>query len=364
MTSKRGKFGAALLVAIGLMAAAGWWLGDQDQPRQAVIAPMAEPAPATREIVRPLPEAAPAAPVKSMGAFAPPVPDALVPPPLAAPLLGRHEKRDSLTHSVTPDPAPSRPAELQPKAWERNAMASPANHAHMPLIAIVIDDLGITPERAAAALALPAAITMSVLPYARDAAAVARKARLLGHEVLVHLPMEAEHGQDPGPQALLAGLSGDAFTGRLHWSLARLEGYVGVNNHMGSGLTQNRAAMALLMAQLKQRGLLFLDSRTAKQTLAASTARAMGVTALERDVFLDNVITREAVGAQLRKAEEIARRNGYAVAIGHPHAATIEALTGWAADLEARGFRLAPLSAIARADRAGKRVVSLPLPGG
>lgn len=348
MISGHGKFGAVLVLGVLLMAAAGWWLGSRGQKQT----PVADaPAQTPIHVIAQTFSGFQKPPAPLMGPFAPPVPDAparLIPPPLQG------EAR----------PAPPAPDAMQPQAWMRHAQASPANPGNLPLIAIVIDDLGVAPARVAAALALPAPMTMAVLPYAGDAAAVARRARLLGHEVLAHLPMEAANGQDPGPHALLATLTPAAFAQNLQWNLSRLEGYVGVNNHMGSRLTQNSAAMGLLMAQLKQRGLLFLDSRTAKHTLGASTARAIGVTALERDVFLDNVITPEMIHIQLRKTEEIARRNGYAIAIGHPHPATTGALTQWAAGMEARGFRLAPLSAIARMGPSGGRLVSLPRPGG
>ena len=243
-------------------------------------------------------------------------------------------------------------------------MPGPANPGHLPLIAIVIDDLGVAPARIQPAVHLPAAMTMAVLPYAHAAARAAAEARAMGHEVLVHLPMEADGEQDPGGQALLEGLTPQEFNRRVQWNLSRFEGYIGLNNHMGSRLTQDGAAMAMLMAEVRRRGLLFLDSRTAKHTLAASTARAQGVTALERDVFLDNEITPENVRAQLHKAEEIALRKGYAIAIGHPHPVTVEALAQWAVDLEARGFVLAPLSAIARLSLERKQLVSLPPAGG
>ncbi len=390
MISRRGKFGAAFVVAVLLMAVIGGWLGNQDQqqmavahaPAHKVIAPPASP-----EIPPPVNQAMPARIVKPMGPFAPPLPDLPLsqeekPLPVEGGRVELDTKHPSQTATVAPDaviahpapetilppPAPSgssgRSSGLQPQAWTRNAIAAPANPGHLPMIAIVIDDLGSAPAHAAAALALPAPVTMAVLPYAHNAAQLASTARLRGHEVLVHLPMEAAGEQDPGPHALLTSLTPQEFAQRVQWNLSRFDGYVGVNNHMGSKLTQNSAAMAMLMAQLKQRGLLFLDSRTAKHTLAANTARNTGMTTLERDVFLDNVITPETIRVQLRKAEEIAHRNGYAIAIGHPHPATINALTEWAVDLEARGFRLAPLSAIARSGPSGKRVVSLPLPGG
>lgn len=401
MALGNGKFGVAFALVLAATIAAGWWLGSHNRTqvgappesttRDITAVPMAaspmgvSPAPASP------PQPAPvtifsAPPQITMGPFAPPVPDAQHMPgdtgssmatditrPGAeeggqAPDLEAAVAIPAIAPAPTPPSAlvaaPSAMRTLQPPGWARNAVASPANPDRLPVIAIVIDDLGVAPSRVAAALALPAPMTMAVLPYAGNAVQVAVAARAHGHEVLVHLPMEAENGQNPGPQALLGALTPQEFAQRVNWNLSRFDGYIGVNNHMGSKLTQNSAAMGMLMAQLKQRGLLFLDSRTAAGTIAAATARNIGVTSLQRDIFLDNVITVESVRSQLRKTEDTARRNGYAIAIGHPHPETIAALTAWAADIKGRGFLLAPLSTIARTGPSGKHVVSLPLPGG
>lgn len=329
----------------------------------------------------PGPQTGESPPVGALGPFAPPLPDGPFERTSRLPGMEREQIKTQIKSarpmppSAAPPKAPAiaRPpiaaprqsgGAASPQAWMRHAAAAPVNPHHLPLIAIVIDDLGAAAARVDEALALPAPITLAVLPYARDAARIASAARARGHEVLVHLPMEAENAHSPGPQALSSALTPEAFAERLEWNLTRFSGYAGVNNHMGSRLTQNRAAMAMLMAQLKQRGLLFLDSRTAANTIAATTARLHGLTTLERDIFLDNEITPEMIRAQLDKTEATARRNGYAIAIGHPHSVTVAALQQWAADLEARGFMLAPLSAIARLQTRGPQLVALPPPGG
>ncbi len=349
------------------------------------------------EAVAPVVEKAllPAAPKKMlMGPFAPPPPSlstqapAPAPPETQAkqaatdplPVIPHMERAAEPAPQASPDPAfpaprsampakeapPSHEQFFRPEAWARHAGEAPVNPGRAPVIAIVIDDMGVVPGRVDAALALPPPMTMAVLPYAADAATVARKARAGGHEVLVHLPMEAGNGDDPGPRALMGRHSREEFNQRLQWNLSRFEGYIGINNHMGSRLTQNPEAMAMLMAQVRRRGLLFLDSRTTTRTLAAATGRSMGVTSLERDIFLDNVITRETILAQLRKSEDIARRRGFAIAIGHPHETTVAVLAEWSKDLEVRGFKLAPLSAITRLQSSPpvRNVVSLPPAGG
>ena len=147
---------------------------------------------------------------------------------------------------------------------------------------------------------------------------------------------------------LAVGLGEDEVLRRLRWNLARFGGYVGINNHMGSRFTASAESMAPVMAELKARGLLFLDSRTIGRSTGVELARRYGVPHAARDVFLDNEVNTGAIAGQLAEVEAIARRNGSAVAIGHPHDATIEELALWLAELPKKGFMLVPLSTIVR----------------
>ena len=115
---------------------------------------------------------------------------------------------------------------------------------------------------------------------------------------------------------------------------------------MGSLLTADRPKMDEVMTELKARGLLFVDSRTTSKTVASTEAQRFGVPHAERDVFLDNEADLDAIRRQLAATERIARRRGVAVAIGHPHDLTIEALRGWLPTLEERGFVLVPISTV------------------
>tara|TARA_B100000676_G_scaffold285205_2_gene313621 strand:+ start:3206 stop:4957 length:1752 start_codon:yes stop_codon:yes gene_type:complete len=223
----------------------------------------------------------------------------------------------------------------------------PLDYDGAPMIAIMIDDLGLNRRRVEQASALPAPLTMAFIPYGDDVAGLARIAAASGHELFLHLPMEPiDSRHNPGPHALLDELSQAEMTRRLMWNLERFEGYVGVNNHMGSLLTQNRQAMALLMGELERRDLMFVDSVTSASSVALSTARSNGIPAARRDVFLDNVLERAAIDAQLAKLEEVALRQGFAIGIGHPHDVTVAALADWLVGLEDRGFVLVPVSRI------------------
>jgi polysaccharide deacetylase 2 family uncharacterized protein YibQ len=246
-----------------------------------------------------------------------------------------------------PQPEPQVAAAPQPApAWRQNAM--PASAApEQPMIAIVIDDMGLDRARSERTVDLPAPLTLAYLAYASDLAAQTRDARAAGHELLVHVPMQPGPGADPGPNAVLLGLDPAELDRRMAWNLSRFDNFVGINNHMGSQATADRPAMAKVMTMLRERGLLFLDSRTSGATVAQAEAEKHGIPALRRDVFLDHDPSPIAVRSALLDVEEVARRQGHAIAIGHPKDATIDALAEWLPDVRARGFALVPVSAVA-----------------
>ncbi len=261
------------------------------------------------------------------------------------------------TVAVTANLAQPPPSESPAAAGPPVAVVAPALNAvtlspadRRPRIAVVIDDVGVHVPNARRAIALPGPLTLSLMTYAADLPGLAAAARGRGHELMLHVPMEpAVWDVDPGPNVLLAGRTGAELQRRIDWALERIDGIdgvVGINNHMGSRFTADRAAMDVLMRALALRGLLFLDSVTTGHTVGRAASRAAGVAYLSRDVFLDNEETAEAVGARLRELEAKARRDGSAVAIGHPKAATLAALEAWLPTLAGRGFVLVPVSAL------------------
>mgnify|MGYP000454068429 CR=1 FL=1 len=237
-------------------------------------------------------------------------------------------------------------------AWRQFALAAPETGGR-PMIAVVIDDMGLDRKRSARIVALEGPLTLSFLTYAKDLREQGRSARAAGHELMLHVGMEpSSKAVDPGPNVLLTSDSPEEIDRRLVWGLGRLSGFVGINNHMGSKFTEDRRGMRVVMAELRKRGLLFLDSRTTAHSVGAEMAREFGVPAVERNVFLDNENKVEAVQARLAELERIAKHTGSAIAIGHPRDATIAALKAWIPSLEAKGLVLVPLTAIVRA--AGK----------
>jgi hypothetical protein len=251
----------------------------------------------------------------------------------------------------SPGPTAEAPDSLPLPPWRRYAVAFPRAGGR-PMVAIVIDDLGMDRKRTARAMGMKGPLTLSFLAYAEDLNAQTAVARARGHELLMHVGMEPiDKSVDPGPNVLLTGLDSEEIRRLLEKNLGRFEGYVGINNHMGSKFTADVSGMAVVMEILKRRGLLFLDSRTTGRSVGVKLAGEMGVPVAERNIFLDNVNDSVAISARLRELEQLARRRGYAVAIGHPRDATLDALEGWLQNLEDRGLALVPLSAVVVADQ-------------
>ena len=305
----------------------------------------------------------------------PPVPAAKAEPPASTPQSTAQANTEIPGHAVVEKPAqaesrppattvamlpppapPSQPPVQAPSGnaalWRRNALPAEVPQGK-PIIAIVIDDMGLDRKRSTRMAGLRGPLTLSWLPYARDLPAQAKAARANGHELMLHMPMEPSVKADPGPNALLVSLDRGEIVKRARAALESFDGYVGVNNHMGSRFTADRAALAPVLAELHRRGLLWLDSRTTPNSAGIGLAQELKMPWIGRDIFLDNQETVAAVKAQLAKTEQVAKRQGYAVAIGHPHDATIDALASWLPEVQKRGFVLVPVSAVVRTHHAG-----------
>ena len=259
-----------------------------------------------------------------------------------------------LPEPVKPTPAITAPAPTAhgEPAWRHNALPSAPTNGQ-PMIAIVIDDMGLDRKRSAEVMTLPGPLTLSFMTYAEDLAKQTATGRAHGDEIMLHMPMEPQARHvDPGPNALVTGLDDEELKRRVVWGLGRIDGIVGVNNHMGSKFTESQPGMAIVLEQLHERGLFFLDSRTTPHSVGLATARQMGVPSVGRDIFLDNFMTDPEVARELAQTEAVARKNGVAIAIGHPHDATIAELRQWLPTAAAKGFRLVPVSAIVAREQA------------
>ena len=380
LRSQALRLGAVWSLALALSVAGGLWLEQNGLPAFATASqvaqrslPVADPQTVDLEIVQ-QPASSPVVAAPPRATLAGPAPAAEVAGSLSP------ESERTLAPAASPAAAPAAPppavetaAAVAPVApqqaapqqaaplqaapvaagrptWLANAVPA-AVDLERPMIAVVIDDLGLRRQATRAAIALPGPLSLAFLAYAEDLDDQAASARAAGHELLLHQPMEPEGAQDPGPDALLTSLSGRENVARLTAALDRLPQVVGINNHMGSRFTASPVALEPVLRTLQRRGLLFLDSRTTGESVGLATARRLGVPSVGRDVFLDHRASagRPYVERQLAEAEAIARESGAAVAIGHPHAATLDALRDWIPALQARGFQLVPISAVVQA---------------
>lgn len=230
-----------------------------------------------------------------------------------------------------------------------------------PRIAIVMDDVGFGLDRARRIVDLPEPVTVAVLPAAPDATAAALLAQARGLRVILHMPMEPDGPEQMGPIGVRRGMAPASMTAMLEKALARVPGAIGVNNHMGSRFTRDAAALTPVLLRIGDHGLFFLDSRTSGESVAYETARALGLPALKRDVFLDHTLDRRDVLARLRETEAAAILNGVAIAIGHPHDVTLETLELWIPGAARRGFRFVMLDELVGPARQARGIAaSLP----
>ena len=241
---------------------------------------------------------------------------------------------------------------VEPPAWQRHAVSAPSAIPGTPMIALLIDDMGEARDWSDEIVALPGPLTLAYFPHSLNLDEQVAGARQAGHEIMLHLPMEPDDASaNPGPDPLLTSLDTEELRGRAIAMLDSLDGYVGVNNHMGSRFTLDETAMALVLGEVRDRGLLFVDSRTAANSVAERLARNLGVPALRRDIFIDNDADGALIGVQLAALERHARDHGFVIGIAHPRPHTIEALSDWLSTVTERGFVLVPISTIAARNR-------------
>lgn len=271
--------------------------------------------------------AAPAAPA------APPRPKA--PPLTPAPIAGL----------TAPGPGGLLPIIAKDGRTPFQAYARPFQPNGKPKVAIVVGALGLNAAATRAAIEkLPPEVTLSFTPYADGLRGWIDLARAAGHEVMIELPMEPLDypASDPGPYTLMAGAASGETTKKLEWLLARATGYFAVTNYMGGRFMASDSAMSTLVGGLRARGLGFVDDGSAGKRGGAGAPRASA------DAVIDDDPSASAIDAQLLKLEAGALQHGQALGSGFAYSLTIDKVSRWAAGLAARGYQLAPASAVMR----------------
>jgi polysaccharide deacetylase 2 family uncharacterized protein YibQ len=203
------------------------------------------------------------------------------------------------------------------------AMISPA---HAGKLSIVIDDFGYRPHQENQVLALPNTISVAVLPNAPHAREMATKAHNGGHEVLIHLPMAPLSKQPLEKDTLRPDMSSDEIDRIIREAVDKVPYAVGLNNHMGSAMTSSLFGMQKVMQTLSHYNFYFLDSMTIGNSQSMRAAAGTGVKVIKRRVFLDDKQNEADIRVQFNRAIQLARRNGSAIAIGHPHPTTVRVL--------------------------------------
>jgi polysaccharide deacetylase 2 family uncharacterized protein YibQ len=256
--------------------------------------------------------------------------------------------RTHAIHFVTPIRHPDVASNVAANAEPSAGPASVRPIKSRARLAIVIDDLGNDPAQAEFLFKLDYPLSLSILPNTPNSMQIATEAHQRGYEVLLHLPVAAENPAQDEPVELRPGMNSDAVGKAFIAMLGDVPFATGVNNHEGSSGTANRELMDELMPLLHERNLFFIDSRTTPATVAALAAQSAGVPAASRSVFLDDVQTPDAIRKQFALAIQDAHDKGFALAIGHPHSATLQVLAEELPDLKRQGVSLVFASDLVR----------------
>jgi polysaccharide deacetylase 2 family uncharacterized protein YibQ len=184
-------------------------------------------------------------------------------------------------------------------------------------VVFVIDDAGHNLLELESFLRFPGPLTIAVLPGLPHSAEAARRARSAGKEVILHQPMEAVGGQDPGPGAIHSGMDAEEILAVLRQNIEEIGPVVGMNNHQGSKITADRQMMETVLAFCRKQGIYFLDSKTTAESAVPALAKDLGIKIGERDIFIDNSQDRPSMSRFIKDGLAVAERAGRAIMIGH-----------------------------------------------
>ena len=222
-------------------------------------------------------------------------------------------------------------------------------HSNRPKIAILLGGMGLNPKLTQRAIReLPGDVTFAFAPYGDDLQTQVNKARADGHEVLLQLPMEpvGYPANNPGPKTLLADAEKAANLESLHWHMSRFAGYTGITNYMGGRLLASPEALKPVMAEMRKRGLIYLEDASTALTVSETVAGETKLPERRAQVVIDTDPTPQSIAAALELLEGEAKANGFAIGTGSGLEVTVDAVKLWAEQLQDRGILLVPVSAI------------------
>ena len=240
----------------------------------------------------------------------------------------------------------SRASKLYARPYDASAGPLPAN---APKIAILVGGLGLSQSGTAETITrLPPAITLAFAPYGNQLQTQVDKAREVGHEVMLQIPMEPFDypSNDPGPQTLLSSLPREQNLNRLYWSYSRFAGYTGIVNYLGAKFSSNTASLRPIMQDASERGLSVVDDGSSPRTVSDQIAQDLKLGYKKARLTVDVVPSPDKIDEALAALEQEARNNGSALGMASALPVTIERLSKWAKELEGRGIALVPVSAV------------------
>ncbi len=234
---------------------------------------------------------------------------------------------------------------LNPKNYPLYGQVSPVIAGHKGKMAIIIDDWGYATSAIDPLIAFPLPLTIAVLPHLPVSREVSELAYNAGHAVILHQPMEALDGSlDLGPGGIKVDMDKREAIKVIRDNLASLPVVSGMNNHMGSRVTEDPATMALVLEVLKEQGMFFVDSHTSPKSIAPAVAKQLQIPYSINNLFLDNENDVEKIKEQVRKGIELAKRQGQTVVIGHVRPDTATALWQMLPELIDSGIEFVPIT--------------------
>ncbi len=213
-------------------------------------------------------------------------------------------------------------------------------------VAILIDDIGWDREIVEEFIKINAPISFSILPHLHLSETIAEEINRFDRDILLHLPMEP-HGYpdiDPGIGAIISSMTTKDLEYELTKDINSVPFIIGINNHMGSKLTEDEYIMRVILNIIRKKDLFFLDSITSSKTVAFRVAKELGLKTAQRKLFLDNIEEIDYISRQIMKLAEIAKKNGSAIGIGHPYKVTAKALKEMIPKLREEGIDIVPIS--------------------
>jgi polysaccharide deacetylase 2 family uncharacterized protein YibQ len=241
----------------------------------------------------------------------------------------------------------------------QNVYARPVSagiiHSDMPKVAILLGGMGLNAELTKKATStLPGEVTFAFAPYGEDLQAQVNRARAQGHEIMLQLPLEpfGYPATNPGPKTLMASADAKTNLDALAWHMGRFAGYTGIINYMGAKFLGDVEALRPVLAEMKKRGLVFLDDGAANRSMSAQIGELLGLPVKSGAKVIDADPAQQSIEQALDELEAEAKANGFAIGTGTGLDVTIDAVDEWSRSLAEKGILLVPVSAAYRG-RAG-----------